>query len=54
MKSGFFEKISKSRTISSGNIQEIDRTAPPGMELAALFDSTLEISPGPDIRRLAD
>jgi hypothetical protein len=33
-------------------LKEIDRRAPPGVEPAALFDSTQENLPGPDIVRI--
>jgi hypothetical protein len=36
-------------------LKGIDGRAPPGVELAAQFDSTREILPGPDIgRKLTD
>ena len=33
-------------------LKEIDGRAPPGVEPAAQFDSTREISPGPDTGRI--
>ena len=33
-------------------LKSIDRRAPPGVEPVALFDSTWEISPGPDTGRM--
>ena len=49
----------KSKSLGSGgsmvarlNLKEIDGRAPPGVEPAALFDSTRENLPGPDIVRI--
>ena len=52
----------KPKTLGSGGsmvaklkLKGIDGRAPPGVELAAQFDSTREILPGPDIgRKLTD
>ena len=33
-------------------LKGIDGRAPPGVELAAQFDSTREILPGPDVARI--
>ena len=49
----------KSKSLGSGGsmvarlkLKGIDGRAPPGVELAAQFDSTREILPGPDIARI--
>ena len=49
----------KSKSLGSGGsmvarlkLKGIDGRAPPGVELAAQFDSTRENSPGPDIVRI--
>ena len=51
--------LEKSKSLGSGGsmvarlkLKGIDGRAPPGVELAAQFDSTRENLPGPDIMRI--